>query len=66
MFGMWRVQSFFLIGLVIGIARVQGLRGSGTNISTDLPATVLVVNGIQMVAQSALFGDDACVWRACD
>jgi protein-S-isoprenylcysteine O-methyltransferase Ste14 len=29
---------------IIGVAGVQGLRASGTNISTDLPATALVVD----------------------
>jgi protein-S-isoprenylcysteine O-methyltransferase Ste14 len=45
----------FLIGLVIGIAGVQGLRGSGTNISTDLPATALVVNGIYRWSRNPLY-----------
>src|SRR4029453_19029710 len=36
----------FAIGLVIGIAGIQRLRASSTNISTDLPATALVVDEI--------------------
>jgi protein-S-isoprenylcysteine O-methyltransferase Ste14 len=45
----------FIIGLVIGIAGIQGLRASGTNISTDLPATALVVDGIYRWSRNPLY-----------
>src|SRR5262249_194894 len=45
----------FIIGLIIGVAGVQGLRASGTNISTDLPATALVVNGIYGWSRNPLY-----------
>ena len=45
----------FVIGLVIGIADVQGLRASDTNISTDLPATALVVDGIYRWSRNPLY-----------
>ena len=47
--------SLFVIGLVIGIAGVRGLRASGTNISTDLPATALVVDGIYRWSRNPLY-----------
>jgi len=58
----------FIIGLIIVDVGVQGLRASGTNISTDLPATALVVDGIYRWSRNPLFlsGDDALVCRACD
>jgi protein-S-isoprenylcysteine O-methyltransferase Ste14 len=45
----------FIIGLVAGIAGVQGLRTSGTNISTDLPAMALVVDGIYRWSRNPLY-----------
>jgi protein-S-isoprenylcysteine O-methyltransferase Ste14 len=45
----------FVIGLVIGIAGIQRLRASGTNISTDLPATALVVDGIYRWSRNPLY-----------
>src|SRR5262249_5686646 len=39
----------------IGVAGVQGLRASGTNISTDLPATALVVDGIYRWSRNPLY-----------
>jgi protein-S-isoprenylcysteine O-methyltransferase Ste14 len=45
----------FIIGLIIGVAGVQGLRASGTNISTDLPATALVVDGIYRWSRNPLY-----------
>jgi protein-S-isoprenylcysteine O-methyltransferase Ste14 len=45
----------FIIGLVIGVAGLQGLRASGTNISTDLPATALVVDGIYSWSRNPLY-----------
>ena len=45
----------FIIGLVIGIAGIRGLRASGTNISTDLPATALVVDGIYRWSRNPLY-----------
>jgi protein-S-isoprenylcysteine O-methyltransferase Ste14 len=45
----------FTIGLLIGIAGVQGLRASDTNISTDLPATALVVDGIYRRSRNPLY-----------
>ena len=45
----------FTIGLIIGGAGVQGLRASGTNISTDLPATALVVDGIYRWSRNPLY-----------
>jgi protein-S-isoprenylcysteine O-methyltransferase Ste14 len=44
-----------IIGLIIGVAGVQGLRASGTNISTDLPATALVVDGIYRWSRNPLY-----------
>jgi protein-S-isoprenylcysteine O-methyltransferase Ste14 len=45
----------FVIGLVIGIAGIQRLRASSTNISTDLPATALVVDGIYSWSRNPLY-----------
>jgi len=45
----------FTIGLVIGIAGVHGLRASDTNLSTDLPATALVVNGIYRWSRNPIY-----------
>src|SRR5262245_2899845 len=45
----------FLIGLFIGIAGVRGLRAAATNISTDLPATALVVDGIYRWSRNPLY-----------
>jgi len=45
----------FIIGLAIGIAGVQGLRATGTNISTDLPAMALVVDGIYRWSRNPLY-----------
>jgi protein-S-isoprenylcysteine O-methyltransferase Ste14 len=45
----------FIIGVVIGVAGLQGLRASGTNISTDLPATALVVDGIYGWSRNPLY-----------
>jgi protein-S-isoprenylcysteine O-methyltransferase Ste14 len=45
----------FIIGLVIGIAGIQGLHASGTNISTDLPATALVVDGVYRWSRNPLY-----------
>jgi protein-S-isoprenylcysteine O-methyltransferase Ste14 len=45
----------FIIGIVIGIAGIQRLRASGTNISTDLPATALVVDGIYSWSRNPLY-----------
>ena len=45
----------FIIGLIIGVAGVQGLRASGSNISTDLPATALVVDGIYRWSRNPLY-----------
>jgi protein-S-isoprenylcysteine O-methyltransferase Ste14 len=47
--------AVFIIGLLIGVAGVQGLRASGTNISTDLPATALVVDGIYRWSRNPLY-----------
>ena len=47
--------ALFIIGLLIGIAGVQGLRAFGTNISTDLPATALVVDGIYRWSRNPLY-----------
>jgi protein-S-isoprenylcysteine O-methyltransferase Ste14 len=47
--------AVFIIGLLIGIAGVQGLRAFGTNISTDLPATALVVDGIYRWSRNPLY-----------
>src|SRR5215475_11420476 len=46
---------FFIIGLLIGIAGVRGLRAAATNISTDLPATALVVDGIYGWSRNPLY-----------
>src|SRR5262249_49201394 len=43
----------FTIGL--DIAGVHGLRASGTNLSTDLPATALVVNGIYRWSRNPIY-----------
>jgi protein-S-isoprenylcysteine O-methyltransferase Ste14 len=45
----------FIIGLVIGIAGIQRLRASSTNISTDLPATALVIDGIYSRSRNPLY-----------
>jgi protein-S-isoprenylcysteine O-methyltransferase Ste14 len=45
----------FIIGLVIGIAGIQRLRASSTNISTDLPATALVIDGIYRWSRNPLY-----------
>jgi protein-S-isoprenylcysteine O-methyltransferase Ste14 len=45
----------FMIGLVIGIAGIQRLRASNTNISTDLPATALVVDGVYRWSRNPLY-----------
>jgi protein-S-isoprenylcysteine O-methyltransferase Ste14 len=47
--------ALFIIGLLIGIAGVQGLRASATNISTDLPATALVVDGIYKWSRNPVY-----------
>jgi protein-S-isoprenylcysteine O-methyltransferase Ste14 len=47
--------AVFIIGLLIGIAGVQCLRAFGTNISTDLPATALVVDGIYRWSRNPLY-----------
>jgi len=46
---------FFIVGLLIGIAGVRGLRAAATNISTDLPATALVVDGIYGWSRNPLY-----------
>src|SRR5262249_22547234 len=46
---------FFIIGVLIGIAGVRGLRAAATNISTDLPATALVVDGIYGRSRNPLY-----------
>ena len=45
----------FIIGLLIGIAGVRGLRAAATNISTDLPTTALVVDGIYGQSRNPLY-----------
>jgi protein-S-isoprenylcysteine O-methyltransferase Ste14 len=45
----------FIIGLLVGVAGLQGLRASGTNISTDLPATALAVDGIYRWSRNPLY-----------
>jgi len=45
----------FIVGLIVGVAGLQGLRASGTNISTDLPATALVVDGIYRWSRNPLY-----------
>src|SRR5262249_27394048 len=45
----------FIIGLFIGIAGVRGLRAAATNISTDLPLTALVVDGIYRWSRNPLY-----------
>src|SRR5215475_2981248 len=49
------VAGTVLFTLIIGVAGVQGLRASGTNISTDLPATALVVDGIYRWSRNPLY-----------
>jgi len=45
----------FIIGLFVGIAGVRGLRAAATNISTGLPATALVVDGIYGWSRNPLY-----------
>jgi protein-S-isoprenylcysteine O-methyltransferase Ste14 len=45
----------FIIGLLIGIAGVRGFLAAATNISTDLPATALVVDGIYKRSRNPLY-----------
>ena len=45
----------FIVGLLVGIAGVRGLRAAATNISTDLPATALVVDGIYGWSRNPLY-----------
>jgi protein-S-isoprenylcysteine O-methyltransferase Ste14 len=45
----------FIIGLLIGIAGVRGLRAAATNISTDLPTAALVVDGIYGRSRNPLY-----------
>ena len=45
----------FIIGLLVGIAGVRGLRAAATNISTDLPTTALVVDGIYGRSRNPLY-----------
>src|SRR5262245_32612068 len=45
----------FITGVAIGVAGLQGLRASATNISTDLPATALVVDGIYRWSRNPLY-----------
>lgn len=47
--------ALFIVGLLIGIAGVRGLRAAATNISTDLPATALVVDGIYGRSRNPLY-----------
>jgi len=45
----------FIIGLLIGIAGLRGLSAAATNISTDLPTTALVVDGIYGRSRNPLY-----------
>ena len=45
----------FIIGLLIGIAGLRGLSAAATNISTDLPTTALVVDGIYGQSRNPLY-----------
>src|SRR5262245_55708287 len=45
----------FIIGLLIGIAGVRGFLAAATNISTDLPTTALVVDGIYGRSRNPLY-----------
>jgi protein-S-isoprenylcysteine O-methyltransferase Ste14 len=45
----------FIIGLLIGIAGLRGLHAAATNISTDLPTTALVVDGIYGRSRNPLY-----------
>jgi len=45
----------FIIGLVIGIVGIRGLRAAATNISTDLPTTALVVDGVYGWSRNPLY-----------
>jgi protein-S-isoprenylcysteine O-methyltransferase Ste14 len=45
----------FIIGLLVGIAGVRGLRAAATNISTDLPTTALVVDGVYGRSRNPLY-----------
>jgi protein-S-isoprenylcysteine O-methyltransferase Ste14 len=47
--------ALFIIGLLIGIAGVRGLHAAATNISTDLPTTALVVDGIYGRSRNPLY-----------
>jgi protein-S-isoprenylcysteine O-methyltransferase Ste14 len=47
--------ALFIIGLLIGIAGVRRLRAAATNISTDLPTTALVVDGIYRRSRNPLY-----------
>jgi protein-S-isoprenylcysteine O-methyltransferase Ste14 len=46
---------FFIVGLIIGIAGVRDLRAAATNISTDLPTTALVVDGVYGWSRNPLY-----------
>jgi protein-S-isoprenylcysteine O-methyltransferase Ste14 len=45
----------FIVGLLIGIAGVRNLRAAATNISTDLPTTALVVDGVYAWSPNPLY-----------
>lgn len=45
----------FIIGFVVGIAGLRGLRAVATNISTDLPTTALAVEGIYRRSRNPLY-----------
>src|SRR5262245_24567826 len=47
--------ALFIAGLLIGIAGVRRLRAAATNISTDLPTTALVVDGIYGQSRNPLY-----------
>ena len=47
--------AILIIGLLIGIAGLRGLRAAATNVSTDLPTTALVVNGIYGRSRNPLY-----------
>jgi len=46
---------FFIVGILIGIAGVRDLRAAATNISTDLPTTALVVDGVYGWSRNPLY-----------
>ncbi|MGO9699798.1 MAG: methyltransferase family protein [Xanthobacteraceae bacterium] len=45
----------FIIGFLVGIAGLRGLRAVTTNISTDLPTTALAVDGIYRRSRNPLY-----------